>query len=710
MTSLDYLNFDLLIEREGNACQANVISSPGGEPSINFDMPFSEKELEDFLMLLGRPAKIKSEREFDEAAKAFGGRLFESVFDNEILACLSVSRSKAREQGRGLRIRLRFKEKENDVLKLSALPWEYLYYPKLRFLSRSSETPVVRYMHLDDPITSVTVTGPLRVLVMISSPQDYDSLDVEKEWKNLQEAFAGLQKGLVELRLLEVATEAALRHELRVNTYHIFHFIGHGGYDAESGDGFLILENSEDDVGAEDKTNIGHRINGECLADILCSRHSLRLAVLNACDAARVSLRDPFGGTAQSLVRAGIPAVIAMQFEITDDAAVNFAKEFYEALADHYPVEAALADARKAIGKAQFGTPALYMRSEDGRIFTNEPPPPPIDEDEKVPKPGLEKEERISSDPDREIYYQMMVEAVKRGKLVFFLGSGANLCGRKPGEDWEQTPYPPSDSELATYLSAIRSPPYDVRELVQVSQYIALESSEFLNFTLHSVFSKDFETLPLHRFLATLPRCLREIRKSDDSPRFPLIVTTNYDDVLERTFDLMGEQFDLVSYIAEGDDRGKFYHKPPGAERVVINLPNEYPLRPDKHTVILKLYGAVDRDDPQRDSYVITEDNYIDHLSQDFFLQIPVNLRERMQSNLVFLGYRLRDWNHRIIFRRIWGDKGPKSHSWVIRPEPNTGDVEFWNNRNVRILNASLDEYVEEIGKRLNIVPQSNGA
>ncbi len=74
-----------------------------------------------------------------------------------------------------------------------------------------------------------------------------------------------------------------------------------------------------------------------------------RLAVLNACEGARQSSTDPFSGVAQALVQQGLPAVVAMQFEITDVAAQLFSQDFYAALADNYPIDAALAQARLGV-------------------------------------------------------------------------------------------------------------------------------------------------------------------------------------------------------------------------------------------------------------------------------------------------------------------------------------------------------------------------
>jgi hypothetical protein len=96
--------------------------------------------------------------------------------------------------------------------------------------------------------------------------------------------------------------------------------------------------------------------------------------VLNACEGARSDdPSDPFAGMAQSLIRQGLPAVVAMQFEITDDAAIIFAQELYGAIADGYPLEAALAGARGAIrddgNLTEWGTPVLYSRAPDGHLF-----------------------------------------------------------------------------------------------------------------------------------------------------------------------------------------------------------------------------------------------------------------------------------------------------------------------------------------------------
>jgi outer membrane protein assembly factor BamD (BamD/ComL family) len=361
---MKYLDFDLSIEPSGDGFTARVLGSPSGEATADFSTPFSDLEIENFLLRVGRTRGTVRRIESPEmaSAKLFGGRLFNSVFAGDVRGCLRSSIDEASRQGVGLRVRLHL----GKAPALADLPWEFLYNASMnRFLGLSVETPVVRFLELPERIRPLAVTPPLRVLMMISSPTDYPQLDVTRESAKMAEALADLeQRGLVTVERQEVATLAELQRRLRQGQYHIFHFIGHGGFDDQAQDGVLILEDAEER---------GRRVSAQFLGTLLHDHRPLRLAVLNACEGARASRSDPFAGTAQSLVQQGIPAVIAMQFEVTDEAAICFTREFYSAVAGGYPVDAALAEARKAIfaevSEIEWGTPVLYMRAPDGLIF-----------------------------------------------------------------------------------------------------------------------------------------------------------------------------------------------------------------------------------------------------------------------------------------------------------------------------------------------------
>jgi len=316
-------------------------------------------------------------------------------------------------------------------------------------------------------------------------------------------------------------------------------------------------------------------------------------------------------------------------------------------------------------------------------------------------------------------HYRMVIKAISEGRVVPFLGAGANLCGRPPEVAWErgQREYLPSGGELAGYLAqGYGYPEGEALDLARISQYVAVMTGTGpLYEELHTLFDDDYPPTRLHTFLAALPRLLREKslpRTEDPLRRRFVIITTNYDDMLERAFKDAGEPFHLVYYVAESEQRGKFWHLSPAGEPYLIDRPNQYKgLLTDAGTVILKIHGAVDRADDERDSFVITEDHYIDYLTRtDIASLIPVPLPAKLKkSHLLFLGYGLRDWNLRVILHRIWGKRELKWKSWAVQLDPDPIDQEYWHKRDVDIIDMCLKDYVAELGKRMQGLPHAGG-
>ncbi len=366
-----YLDFDLWIDQKSASLyRAKAWSGAAGfEATQCFALPAALTGGE--LRPAGGDAPRRGGPSTANAADAADGpeqagkELFRAVFQGELLKAFQGCLTKA-QSGPGLRIRLRL----NDVPHLADLPWEYLCDAEGRgFLALSDRTPVVRYLELSDSLHTLLVEPPLRVLAVISTPCDYRKLaEADEEWPRLGAALEPLRDSdRIVIERLEHPTPAALESRLRTGPpIHVFHFVGHGGFSKQRGEGVLVFE---------DEHGNGVPVSGSSLAYLLQDLPSLRLAVLNACNGARASRESLFAGTAQALVQRGVPAVVAMQSEIMDETACSFAEKFYRGLAAGLPVDACVGEVRRALAaerNPEWGTPVLYLRATDGRLFARE--------------------------------------------------------------------------------------------------------------------------------------------------------------------------------------------------------------------------------------------------------------------------------------------------------------------------------------------------
>ncbi len=347
----------------GHAYRAVATAADGSTATSAFEVPFTALEIDNFVLRVGRQRlQMRNYRSSQmEEARRFGERLFGALMVEPVRDVFRSARGAAESSGRGLRLTLCL----SDAPELMDLPWEFLY-EKPRFLSQSIYSPVVRSLDLRDAPAPFPTSLPLNVLGLVSSPNGFPTLDVTREKAKLHTALEPLcRAGLVTLTWLSRGTLKELDDAINQHQgIHVFHFIGHGGYDTSDQSGVLVLETADSEP---------HEVSGEELGLLLQDERSLRLAVLNSCEGARSSRLDPFSGAATSLVHYGIPAVIGMQFEITDEAAITFGARLYEALSRSFPADAALAQARRSIFAAgndiEFGTPVLFLRGKDARLF-----------------------------------------------------------------------------------------------------------------------------------------------------------------------------------------------------------------------------------------------------------------------------------------------------------------------------------------------------
>ncbi len=313
-----------------------------------------------------------------------------------------------------------------------------------------------------------------------------------------------------------------------------------------------------------------------------------------------------------------------------------------------------------------------------------------------------------------------IARALARGRVVPFLGAGVNIRvtdaeSEPAGKDRARLP---SGSQLSRELAMLSSFPSEsdaeLADLARVASFYVENSGRGnLLELLHEKFNQDYAFGTVHEYLAELPKPL-------------LIVTTNYDDLTERAFRAKGRPYDLVVHPTDRSDMaGAVLWWKHGATEPIAEAPNTLPMkeRLKSTTVIYKMHGTVvrpwlkgpgaDVDDelPYRDdSYVITEEDYIDFIHRmTQQAAVPAQFMDYFSTRqFLFLGYGLRDWNLRVILkhmnavlklqavaRKEQGD----DPSWAIQFNPSRLEAKLWKWRNIDIYNMDISQFVEELRK-----------
>lgn len=320
--------------------------------------------------------------------------------------------------------------------------------------------------------------------------------------------------------------------------------------------------------------------------------------------------------------------------------------------------------------------------------------------------------------------YGIIRDQIDAGEVIPFLGAGASLCGRPNDLDghpieWRDASaeFLPSGAELGNWLAAKCSFPDspDPTDLAKIASYFEIRARRYLlRRRLRDVFLKDYPFGAVHEFLA-------------ESPKPLLIVTTNYDDLLEKAFRLKGREFHLVSHPEHDEYAGSVLWWKPNATEPLAYPPATLPLSLNETSIIYKMHGTVSHHEPWS-SFVITEEDYVRFLARmTQKTAIPARfMMQFMNSSFLFLGYGLRDWNFRVLLenlRRISGRRSlanqqpmdnenataddPLDHlfghleddaldlpSWAIQHAPSELERTLWTHRNIQIFDIELNDFI----------------
>jgi CHAT domain-containing protein len=344
-----YTEFEIIFQPRNGEVYAISVRGPAGEPTGTLRSPGDDPA---FQQLCARLASFDTD---DEMLRQIGNQLFNALFSGNIGKSYAASRSML-EDDEMIIIRLNIPPGAEEI---AALPWEFMAEPGNEAFVLL-DAPIARYLPQQTPPPTLHTTLPLKVL--LTGAQTQPPAAIERELQAVKDALEGLGEH-VKIQLEPHLTSAALREHLR-EEFHIWHFVGHGGFDKDGTTAQLLFEDASGDSDAISAREL----------NIMLNRSGIRLVVLNACNSGNLAL-EPFRSIAPALIRAQIPAVVAQQFKVPEEATRAFVTDFYRSLARGFPIDDCITEGRKAImsssglGQADWGIPVLYTRMKSGRLF-----------------------------------------------------------------------------------------------------------------------------------------------------------------------------------------------------------------------------------------------------------------------------------------------------------------------------------------------------
>lgn len=364
----DNYDFHMAITSAGRGrYRVEVYASPAGNATTEMALRLNQPEIERGLGELQRLAFNS------QSVRVMGTYLKNQLLSGDVGSAYYKTLGIAEKGNFGVRLRLRL-----DPPELKRLPWEFMYDSWRQKFLVFDRVAVLRYPSLGQGLGPLDPLATVRVLMLLSAPRGMPELHLGDEQRRVEEALSQLRAaGRVRLVVEANPTRERINQHLNEDQYHIIHYSGHAGFNTDGIPTNPLLPRDLGYVVLPDDQGDAEYIDEESFARFFDRAPSVRLVLLNACQSGEVSLRDRLSGLGEKLVQqAGIRAVVAMQFRITDRQATNFATEFYQPLAVGVPIDVAVSQARGALSQIYgqsdraWGTPVLFMRADDGRLFT----------------------------------------------------------------------------------------------------------------------------------------------------------------------------------------------------------------------------------------------------------------------------------------------------------------------------------------------------
>jgi len=317
------------------------------------------------------------------------------------------------------------------------------------------------------------------------------------------------------------------------------------------------------------------------------------------------------------------------------------------------------------------------------------------------------------SDSSHMPQYELILNALKEGRLVPFLGWDVSRFGRPAQDSWVKGRYPPSANELARILAEpLHGEVEGAPSLLQVSQYVTLlEGESVLYERLYTLYDAEYPLTMLHCLLAELPRRLREKGYPTNQNRRFVIFSTMFDNLIERAFIQTGQPYHLFAYRHQAADvngvvrPSRFVHIPPTGETIELLTPSTYTGHDiDHYPILVKLCGQHISAEPEN-NVAITEDQYLDYLpAQEIGALLPLTLLNQIKRrSFLLFGYSLQPWHFRLLWQRLKFQKSSlHEKAWAIASDMTVIEQAFWRHQGVQPLITSPESVVAYINKWLD--------
>jgi hypothetical protein len=617
-----------------------------GEPGGSFTFKDKNRTRIIELQEITREGRV-SQHEVEE----LGELLFNVLFDEGLRRDFLDVYQKAQNENAVLRLELDVDEQR--LPEVAALPWEYMYLspgklhgaiwlaaaPNMVFSRRRALWRIPGPVRLE--------TGePLRIALVVAAPKDLGPVLFQPIYQQLK------QDPQFEIfEIFEKTNRQNIDTLFETKKPHVFHFIGHGR---------LMDENRQEtgQVALEDPVGNAELVSANYFSELF-NRHRPGLVVLHSCESGALSSANALVGIASLVVQMNVPAVVAMQFRVSNVTAQRFALEFYRRLAANEPVDKAVQEARRyiALGPAgfktrDFATPVLFMRDPEGRLFQRPGSQiAGVQQDKTLIMQLQEKLYDKCDELDERTYFDVgkrlktmrekgiddqgkeriqLLREFLDGKLTSeeFIdrwGIGTAAQAREKSPDYQTLAALLKRGELIPFLgpgvlplSGFPDPssPGIVEKMAQkvdcskfkgtlpmISQYCKSEKKHTKKWIID-----DLKELLHEEKDSTPPELLYEMLAGIEVPI--LVVSTSYDDLLEFSFCQKRKKFAVVSHHVQADkDFGKLrvqYSDKPAPDRLYkAEEISELKLLDDGYSIIYKICGrmnlAHDNNQPARE-------------------------------------------------------------------------------------------------------------